>query len=171
VAETPTTVELKTSAPGDGLKSASPAVAVPFSVADCGELEALSTTAMEPIRLPTAVGVNVTVTTQLALAASVIFAQVSVSVKSAPLLPETTTLVIVIELPDPLVSVSVCAAADAPRLVLAKVSEDALKLTEPAVAGVVPPLPQPIAREATKTENTNSAIRRIMSWDPLKGEL
>jgi hypothetical protein len=110
----PTTVGAKVRDAGDGLKSASPAVPVPVSVATCGWFAALSTTATAPFWTPAAVGVKVTVTVQLALAASDP-PQVFVCEKSiAPdRLSETTTFVIVIALPDPFVRVNVCGAEDA----------------------------------------------------------
>jgi hypothetical protein len=147
--EVPTTVAGKVSEAGEGLKSARPAVDVPLSVAIWGELEALSTTATEPTRVPTAVGVKVTVTVHVPPAAR-LPAQVEVSEKSEALLPDTTTLLIVIAEEFPLVRVSVCVGELTPTLELAKVSDDTLKLTEPVDTGGVPPPPQPVRRDTNQ---------------------
>lgn len=65
------------------------AIPVPVSVIDCGELTALSVKTSEAVRLPSAAGVKLTLTTQLPLGRTA--PQLSVSLKSLALVPLIAT--------------------------------------------------------------------------------
>ena len=111
-----------------GAEAAAP---VPVRLTDCGLPEALSVMLKVPVRIPEAVGVNVTLMVQLAPAATEL-PQVSVSAKS----PLAEILVIVKVAEPVLLSVTVCAALVVPTVWLAKVIEVAERLA--VVVGAVP---------------------------------
>src|SRR5260370_9051623 len=107
---------------------------IPVRLTDCGLPEALSVMLRVPVRLPDAVGVNVTLMVQLAPAATEL-PQVLVWAKS----PLAETLVRFSEALPVLESVTDCAALVVPTVRLAKASEEAERLT--TGAGAAAPLP------------------------------
>jgi hypothetical protein len=115
-----------------GAEAAAP---VPVRLTDCGLPEALSVMLRVPVRVPDAVGVNVTLMVQLAPAATEL-PQVLVWAKS----PLAEMLVRLSEALPVLESVTDCAALVVPTVWLAKVSEEAERLTTGAEAAAPVPV-------------------------------
>ncbi len=115
-----------------GAEAAAP---VPVKLTDCGLPEALSVMLRVPVRVPDAVGVNVTLMVQLAPAATEL-PQVLVWAKS----PLAETLVRFSEALPVLESVTDCAALVVPTVRLAKASEEAERLTTGAEAAAPVPV-------------------------------
>jgi hypothetical protein len=140
------------------------AVPVPVRLTVCGLPEALSVMLKVPVRVPEAVGVKVMLMVQLAPAATEL-PQLSVSAKS----PLGEILVIVRAALPVLDSITVCAALVVPTVWLAKVSEEAERLTAGAgfelpknsvISGAVAAPPNPL-----KLAPSNSAINlNVLSW-------
>ncbi len=107
VTDVPTAAEV-----GDKLVTASPASPVPVRFTTCGLVEALSVRTIVPVRVPAAVGVNVTLIVQFDPAASVA-AQVVVSAKS----PFGMMLVIFSAAFPALLNVRLCSALVVPTVV------------------------------------------------------
>jgi hypothetical protein len=93
-------------------------VPVPVSGTACGLPVALSATLIAPVRVPAAVGLNVTLIAQWALAASVagLTGQVLVSAKSPLFVPVTVIPVMVNAVVPVLVNVTLCAALVVPTV-------------------------------------------------------
>jgi hypothetical protein len=115
-----------------GAEAAAP---VPVRLNDCGLPEALSVMLRVPMRVPDAVGVNVTLMVQLAPAATEL-PQVLVWAKS----PLAETPVRFSEALPVFASVTVCAALVVPTVWLVKVSEEAERLTTGAEAAAPVPV-------------------------------
>src|SRR5437763_12598789 len=113
-------------------------VAVPFSVMLCGLPDALSVTLRLALRLPPAVGLNVTEIVQFTFGASVLgpIGHVVVCAKSPGLPPASPTLLIVRGAVPVLVTVAVCAALAVPTSCDPNVRLVGARLT--AGVGVVP---------------------------------
>jgi hypothetical protein len=108
---------------------------IPVRLTDCGLPEALSVMLRVPVRLPDAVGVNVTLMVQFAPAATEL-PQVLVWAKS----PLAETPVRFSEALPVFASVTVCAALVVPTVWLVKVSEEAERLTTGAEAAAPVPV-------------------------------
>jgi hypothetical protein len=125
---------------------------VPVRPTACGLPVALSAILIEAVRVPAAVGLNVTLIVQFAVAASDA-GQVLVWAKSPALVPVTLTLVIVNAALPLLVSVMLCAA-----LVVPTVCELKVKLVGASVtAGPLAPVTVPVA--VTVTLDVPSVVR------------
>lgn len=94
---------------------------VPVSATFCGLSAALSVNVTAAARAPPAVGLNVTVIVQFALAASDA-PQVFVDRKSPGFVPVSVMLVIVSAAPPLFVTVTICEALDEPETVATNVS-------------------------------------------------
>ncbi len=129
----PTACEPKFRLAGESVTPVVELAPVPVREVDCVPAE--SVTARLPVRVPLAVGVNVTETEQLAPAARLVPHPLPATWKS----PEVVTEVIEIDDAVPLVSVALCAALVVPTVWLAKVRLEGDSVTEPPV--VVPPVP------------------------------
>jgi len=118
-----------------GVFAASPE---PLSTAVCGELAALSAKLTAAVSAPDAAGLNVTVTVQDALTASVL-PQVLVCENEEVLAPVMLTPEMVMEAVPELVSWTVCTAAEEPTAVEEKTRLAGVRLTAgPAGSGTAP---------------------------------
>jgi hypothetical protein len=111
------------------------AVPVPERATVCGLLGSESVKVRVAVRLPAAAGLNRTVTVQLAEAARLVPQLLPDKVKSAALVPETATLLMVIAAEVPLVRVSVRELLE-PTATLPKARLDGLTVTLPAAVPV-----------------------------------
>jgi hypothetical protein len=125
----------------------------------CGLPLALSVILSEAMRRPVAVGVNVTLTVQLAPAATVL-AQVLVSVKSPEFVPPMTMLEMLREALPVFESVTPCAVLVDPTLIWPKVrlAGDSV-ISGPDAGGVTPPTPPPQATQTPATSNPAANIQ------------
>lgn len=120
-----------------------PVPPVPVSDAVCGLLATLSETVSVAERAPVVVGLNTTVTVQLADAARVAPQVLDGMLKSPVLGPVKAIFLIVIELALPFLRVAVCGALDVPTLRDPKAMLAGLKVTVPV------PVPVPVPESAT----------------------
>jgi hypothetical protein len=107
----PTVCALKVNVPGASVTAGTGVTPLPLKATVCGDPAALSVIVSEPLRVPVAVGVNVTAIMQFAPAATDV-PQVFVSAKS----PEAAIELIVRAACPLLVSVTICAALAAPTI-------------------------------------------------------
>jgi hypothetical protein len=111
-----------------GVRLTTGAVPVPVRLTVCGLPAALSEMLTAAVRVPAAVGVNVTLIVQLPLAATEL-PQVFVSAKSPALVPVMLMLVMLKLALPVLLRVTFCAALVTPTFSLAKVRPEGDRLT------------------------------------------
>ena len=127
------------------------AAALPVRATVCGDPVTLSAMLTDAVRVPAAVGLNVTVMAQLAPTARVA-AHVVVSLKSAELAPVIEIAIDVIATAPVFLTVMACVALLLPTVVLAKVSDAGVIVTgATAVPESATDCGEPVALSATLT--------------------
>ena len=152
----PTTMPPKFSAVAERLSPGT--VAVPVSETACGLPVALSVRVSTPVRVPETVGVKVTEMVQVAFAAMLAVQPEFVCPKS----PVIAMFEIASAAVPVFVTVTVCAALDAPTITLPKLSVVGERERTGAVGFELKfPAPQPTVMTARRAENTATTLAKV----------